>query len=133
MIDFPQAANAETEYLFLPQVDGLGYLHAYIAPSIDVQTDISGNITGVTFLGNNNRSDLNGGFCVFQNAGPVSTPDYQVLNVNCPLQAFESMQDGDHRVIVDFTENSDGPRMKNSPRDMPPGDQITIEYMNDLP
>ncbi len=116
--------------MFLPQIDGLGHLHSYIAPVIDVQTDGSGNILDVVFVGNANRSDMNGGFCVFQNAGPESTEFYQVLNVNCPLQAFESMEDGKYRVNVDFTENSHGPRMKNHPRDVPPGDQVIISFEN---
>lgn len=133
VIDFTQASSAVTEYLFLPQEDGIGHLHSYVAPVIDVQTDESGNITGVNFLGNDNRSDMNGGFCVFRNAEPESTPDYQVLNVDCPLQAFDSMGNGEYKVTVDFTENSHGPRMKNHPRDVPPGDQITIQFTNDLP
>ncbi len=133
VIDFTQASSAATEYLFLPQVDGLGHLHSYIATVIDVQTDGSGNITSVNFVGNNNRADMNGGFCVFRNAGPESTPDYQVLNVECPLQSFDSMGDGEYKVTVDFTENSHGPRMKNHPRDVPPGDQVTIDFVNDLP
>lgn len=132
VIDFTQASNAGTQYLLLPQVDGLGHLHSYIAPVIDVKTDVDGNILDVQFVGNDNRSDMNGGFCVFRNAGPESTPDYQVLNVDCPLQAFDSMDDGEYKVSVDFTENSHGPRMKNHPRDVPPGDQVTIEFTNDL-
>lgn len=133
VIDFTQASNAGTEYLFLPQIDGLGHLHSYIAPVIDVQTDESGDIQSVQFVGNMNRSDMNGGFCVFRNAEPESTDDYQVLNVDCPLQAFDGMADGQYKVTVDFTENSHGPRMKNHPRDVPPGDQVTIEFTNDLP
>lgn len=94
VIDFTQASNAVTEYLFLPQVDGLGHLHAYIANAIDVQVDGSGNITGVDFVENDNRSDMNGGFCVFRNAGPYSTEDYQVLDVECPLQPLRIWKTG---------------------------------------
>lgn len=133
VIDFTQASSAATEYLFLPQEDGIGHLHSYVAPAINVQTDGSGNILSVDFVGNSNRADMNGGFCVFRNAGPESTADYQVLNVDCPLQAFGDMADGQYKVTVDFTENSHGPRMKNHPRDVPPGDQVTIEFTNDLP
>ncbi len=132
VVDFTQASSAVTEYLFLPQEDGIGHLHSYVAPLIGVETDEDGNILNVDFVGNANRADMNGGFCVFRNAEPESTPDYQVLNVECPLQSFDSMGDGEYKVTVDFTENSHGPRMKNHPRDVPPGDQIVIDFMNDL-
>jgi len=131
VIDFALASSAGTQYLFLPQIDGVGHLHAYISNVIRVH-EVGGNITGVDFVENDNRSDMNGGFCVFRNAEPSSTEEYQILNVNCPLQAFNSMADGEYKVSVDFTENSHGPRLKNHPRDIPPGDQIVIDFMNDL-
>ena len=48
------------------------------------------------------------------------------------MQSLDTMEDGTYRVNVDFTENSHGPRMKNHPRDMPPGDQVVILFDNDL-
>lgn len=130
-VDFTAASNAGTQYAMLPQVDGLGHAHAYIAPEIEVTQDNGGNITGVTFVGSDNRSDKVGGFCVFQT--PVlQTPTYQVLTVNCELQqTSEPISAGKkYRVIVDTTENSHGPRIKNHPRDVPPGDQVVIEFTN---
>lgn len=133
-VDFTAAANAGTQYAFLPQVDGLGHAHAYIAPEIQVTQDGLGNVTSVTFVGSDNRSDQVGGFCVFQ-APLVQTPDYQVLAVNCELQqGSEAIVEGaPYRVIVDTTENSHGPRLKHSPRDVPPGDQVTIQFSNVAP
>jgi hypothetical protein len=130
--DFTAASSAGTQYAFLGQVDGVGHAHAYIAPAIEVATQGQA-ITGVDFVGSGNRADLTGGFCVFQNADPdLSIPgEYQVLTINCPLSAgTAALENGDYRVIVDFTENSHGPRMKHSPRDVPPGDQITIKLRN---
>lgn len=130
-IDFTQASSARDEYLFLPQVDGVGHLHAYVAEEINVSPNPDGSLT-VDFL-EDERADANGGFCVFRNADPVkSTDDYQYLEANCLLQALPTMEDGTYRVNVDFTENSHGPRMKNHPRDMPPGDQVVILFDNDL-
>jgi len=133
-VDFTAAANAGTQYAFLPQVDGLGHAHAYIAPEIEVTQDGLGNVTSVAFVGSDNRSDLVGGFCVFQQP-QVQTPDFQVISVNCELQqGSQAIAEGvPYRVIVDTTENSHGPRLKHSPRDVPPGDQVTIRFSNVSP
>jgi hypothetical protein len=128
-VDFSAASNAGTQYAMLPQEDGLGHAHAYIAPEITVAKDAGGNITSVTFVGQQNRSDLVGGFCVFQ--FPVlQTLTYQVLTVNCDLQQVgQPISFGsNYRVIVDTTENSHGPRIKHHPRAVPPGDQVIIQF-----
>ena len=129
--DFGAAANASTQYGMLAQVDGVGHAHAYIAPEIEVST-LGQQITGVEFVGSNNRADLTGGFCVFRDADPdLSVPgEYQVLTIDCPLQAGVALENGDYRVVVDFTENSHGSRMKSHPRDVPPGDSIRIKLRN---
>ena len=132
-IDFSVASNPVTQYAFLPQVDGLGHLHGYITPEIHVDFDpTTGEVSGVNFIGNSNRSDFVGGFCAFQNADPeLSTEDYQVLKVNCPLQAtMSTIENGSYKVSVDFTENSHGPRIKNHPRDNPPEDVVQINITN---
>lgn len=132
-IDFSAASNAATEYAVLPQIDGLGHLHAYISPDIQVELDEeTGEVAGVNFTQFSNRSDFVGGFCVFRNADPeLSTEEFQVLTVNCPLQATElPISEGVYKVGVDFTENSHGPRIKNHPRDVPPDDLIGINIVN---
>ena len=121
-LDFTQASSAGSEYAFLPQVDGVG--HAYLAPEIAVTTN-AGDVTGVTFVGSDNRSDLVGGFCVFR-APELITADYQVVTVLCPIQGEAAIANGNYRVIVDFTDHSHGPRMKNHPRDVPPRDQVSV-------
>ncbi|MGB3729944.1 MAG: hypothetical protein WBA70_11925 [Thermodesulfobacteriota bacterium] len=130
-VDFTAASSAATEYLFLPQIDGLGHVHAYIAPEIEVTQDEEGNVTGVNFVESDNRADQVGGFCVFRE--PVEQTDtYQVLTANCEL--FQSVlpieNNSTHRVIVDTTENSHGPRLKHHPRAVPPGDKVVITFVN---
>ena len=129
-VDFTAASNAGTEYAKLPQVDGLGHAHAYIAPEIVVEEDSNGEIDSVEFVGSDNRSDNVGGFCVFRT--PTPKPGYQVLTVNCELQqTVEPISEGKkYRVIVDTTENSHGPRIKHHPRGVPPGDQVVITFNN---
>ena len=133
-VDFTAATNAATEYAFQPQVAGLGHAHAYIAPAIDVEQDELGNVTGVNFVGSDNRSDFVGGFCVFRQP-EVMNDNYQVLKTNCELfQTMETIVEGaPYRVIVDTTENSHGPRLKKHPRDVPPGDQVNIQFTNVAP
>jgi len=130
-VDFTAASNAGTEYAFVPQIDGLGHAHAYIAPEIGVAFDEEGNVESVNFVGSDNRSDLVGGFCVFQ-APQVQTPEFQVITANCELfQGEQPIQNnGNYRVIVDTTENSHGPRLKHSPRDVPSGDIVVVKFVN---
>lgn len=130
-VDFTAASNAAMEYAFVPQIDGLGHAHAYIAPEIGVAYDEDGNVESVNFVGSENRSDLVGGFCVFQ-APQVQTPEFQVITANCELfQGEQPIQNnGNYRVIVDTTENSHGPRLKHSPRDVPPGDIVVVKFVN---
>ena len=85
-------------------------------------------ITGVNFVGSDNRADLEGAFCVFQNA-EVITPEFQVVSVNCPL-IVDIQKNVDYVCKVDATENSHGGRFKHHPRDNPPGDQVTIKFIN---
>lgn len=124
-VDFNAASSAGTEYLFLPQEADRGHLHAYCSPAITVLKS-GDEITGVNFVGNDNRADFVGAFCVFQDAD-VITPDYQVLNVDCPLTGIIQM-DVDYVCKVDTTEHSHGPRAKHHPRDVPPGDQVTVKF-----
>lgn len=130
-LDFAGATNAGTQYGFLPQVDGHGHAHAYIAPVIGVSSR-GGRIDAVDFVGNDNRADYVGGFCVFQSVDPAqSTSAYQVVNVSCPLTASrEQIEKGEYRVIVDFTDDSHGPRFKSHPRAVPPGDQVVVTFVN---
>lgn len=133
IVDFDAASNAATQYAVLPQIDGLGHLHAYISPEIEIEYDENtGELSGVNFIQFSNRADFVGGFCVFRNANPeLSTDDYQVLTVNCPLQAsMLPLDEGFYKVVVDFTENSHGPRIKNHPRDNPPEDIVRINLVN---
>jgi len=96
-----------------------------------VTQDGDGNVTAVDFVGSDNRSDFVGGFCVFQ-APDVQTPDFQVISANCELfQSEQPIQNNSyHRVIVDTTENSHGPRLKHHPRDVPPGDMVVVKFVN---
>lgn len=132
IVDFTAATNAVTQYLFVPQEADRGHLHAYCSPEIRVESR-RGEITDVEFVGSDNRSDMVGGFCVFREPDPeLSTDEYQVLTVDCPLFATEeAIQRGISYVCkVDATEHSHGPRLKSHPRDVPPGDQVTIRFVN---
>ncbi len=124
-VDFSTASSARDEYLFFPQEADRGHLHAYCSPAITVEKS-GDEITGVNFVGNDNRADLVGAFCVFRDAD-VITPDYQVLNVDCPLTG-EIEKNIDYVCKVDTTEHSHGPRLKHHPRDVPPGDQVTVRF-----
>jgi hypothetical protein len=130
-VDFTAASNAGTQYAMLPQVDGLGHAHAYVAPEIEVTKNPDGSIASVTFVGAENRADFVGGFCVFQ-APVTQTPDYQVLTVNCDLQQTQQpiVNGSNYRVIVDTTQNSHDSRTKHHPRANPPGDHVVIQFMN---
>ena len=130
VVDFTNVSNPGTQYGFLPQEDGLGHLHAYIAPEIAVSLNEDDEYV-VEFVGAENRADRVGGFCVFTNS-IVKTDDYQVLQSNCDL--FQSEEDivfdSNYRIIVDATDNSHGPRLKSHPRAVPPGDQVIIQFTN---
>lgn len=129
-IDFTAATSAATQYGFQPQVAGLGHAHAYVVPEIDVMSDGEGGYV-VDFVGSDNRSDFVGGFCVFRN--PIAqTEDYQIVEANCELfQTVEPIVSGrNYRVIVDTTQNSHDSRIKHHPRDVPPGDQVIIQFTN---
>lgn len=132
IVDFAAASNAATQYLFVPQEADRGHVHAYCTPSIKVRSR-RGHIRDVEFLGNENRADKTGAFCVFREPDPEeSTDEYQVLTTDCPIFASER---GIERFIqytckVDATEHSHGPRLKNHPRDVPPGDQVNIRFVN---
>ncbi|MEM7009232.1 MAG: hypothetical protein AAF462_08885 [Thermodesulfobacteriota bacterium] len=135
-VDFTAATNAATEYAFEPQVDGVGHAHAYVGPDIDTvnlgDTDGDGvDEYSVGFVGQNNRSDFAGGFCVFREPADQEN-GYQLLTTNCPLWQFgeDIVEGAPYRVIVDTTENSHGPRIKAHPRDMPSGDKQVITFIN---
>ena len=130
-VDFTAATSAATEYGFQPQIAGLGHAHAYIAPGIEVTKDVSGNVTDVDFVGSENRSDNVGGFCVFREPLVMDTK-FQVLETNCDLFQFVEpiVSAKEYRVIVDTTQNSHDARIKQHPRDVPPGDQVIITFSN---
>lgn len=130
VVDFTNVSNPGTQYGYLPQEDGLGHLHAYIAPDINVSMNDEGEYV-VEFVSAENRADRVGGFCVFTNS-IVKTDDYQILQSNCELFQLEEdiVFDRDYRLIVDATESSHGPRLKSHPRAVPPGDQVIITFSN---
>lgn len=132
IVDFTAASNPVTQYLFVPQEADRGHVHAYCSPEIRVERR-RGEITDVEFVGSDNRADMVGAFCVFREPDPeLSTDEYQVLTTDCPLFASEEeIERGINYVCkVDATEHSHGPRLKNHPRDVPPGDQVTIRFVN---
>lgn len=132
IVDFTDATNAATQYLFVPQEADRGHVHAYCTPSIRVRSR-RGEIRDVQFLGNENRADKTGAFCVFRDPDPEeSTDEYQVLTTDCPIFATERdvQRFIQYTCKVDATEHSHGPRLKNHPRDVPPGDQVNIRFVN---
>jgi len=128
VLDRSIASSAGTEYAFLPQVDGVGHAHGYCAPEIE-PTIVDGEVTNVQWVGMDNISRAVCGFCVFSDCEEQGPEDnFQVCNVDCPLNADAISNSTNYRVIVDTTENSHGPRIKHHPQAVPPGDQVIVNF-----